>query len=65
MNTLTIVDLHQEQELSSSDMARVVGGHDVEKEKALVELYAAIHSLDVTMNTPDPAPPHVSMKLPG
>jgi hypothetical protein len=65
MNTLNIVDLHQEDELSSAHMARVVGGHDVDKEKALVELYAAIHSMEVTANTPDPAPGHVSMKLPG
>ncbi|MFM0202685.1 hypothetical protein PQR53_22765 [Paraburkholderia fungorum] len=64
MNTLNIVDLHQETELSSSDMARVVGGHDIDKEKALVELYAVIHSMDVTANTPDPAPAHVPMRLP-
>ncbi|QQC67596.1 hypothetical protein [Paraburkholderia ginsengisoli] len=64
MNTLTIVDLHQAEELSRSQMSRVVGGHDIDKERALVELYAAIHSMDVTANTPDPAPPHVSMKLP-
>ncbi|MGF6771503.1 hypothetical protein P3T18_003990 [Paraburkholderia sp. GAS199] len=65
MSALTVVDLHQVKDLSSADMARVAGGHDIEKEKALVELYAAIHSMDVTANTPDPAPAHVSMKLPG
>jgi hypothetical protein len=64
MNTVTIIDLHQEKELSSSDMARVVGGHDIDKEKALVELYAVIHSMEVTENTPDPAPAHVPMRLP-
>ncbi|MFM0035784.1 hypothetical protein PQQ53_10595 [Paraburkholderia strydomiana] len=62
MNTLTIVDLHQEEELSRSAMAHVVGGHDVEKEKALVELYRVIAGMGV--DTPDP-PVHVSMKLPG
>ncbi|MFM0514143.1 hypothetical protein [Paraburkholderia sp. RL17-373-BIF-A] len=65
MNTLTIVDLHQQKELSSSDMARVVGGHDVDKEKALVEAYRVINGIDGLLNTPDPAPAHVSMKLPG
>jgi hypothetical protein len=43
-------------------MAHVVGGHDVEKEKALVELYRVIAGMGV--DTPDP-PVHVSMKLPG
>jgi hypothetical protein len=62
MNTLNIIDLHQEDELSSSDMARVVGGHDIDKEKALVELYRVIAGMGV--DTPEPAP-HVSMKLPG
>ena len=65
MNTLNIVDLHQEQELSSSEMTRVVGGHDVDKEKALVEAYRVINGIDGLLNTPDPAPAHVSMKLPG
>ncbi|WP_321803197.1 hypothetical protein [Burkholderia sp. BCC1993] len=60
MNTLTIADLHQEDELSPSQMTRVVGGHDVEKEKALVELYRVIQGMGV--DTPDP-PIHVSMKL--
>lgn len=64
MNTLTIVDLHQEDELSPSQMTRVVGGHDVEKEKALVELYGVIHDMDKLLNTPDPAPAPVSMRLP-
>jgi hypothetical protein len=62
MKTLHIVDLRQEEELSSSDMARVVGGHDIEKEKALVELYRVIAGMGV--DTPEPAP-HLSMKLPG
>jgi hypothetical protein len=44
-------------------MARVVGGHDVEKEKALVEAYRVIASINALENTPDPAPPHVGMKL--
>ncbi|SAK89886.1 hypothetical protein AWB79_06485 [Caballeronia hypogeia] len=65
MSTLTIVDLHQEKELSLSDMSRIVGGHDVEKEKALVEAYRVINEMNNLENTPDPAPPHVSMKLPG
>ena len=46
-------------------MARVVGGHDVDKEKALVEAYRVINGIDGLLNTPDPAPAHVSMKLPG
>ncbi|MEM5460256.1 MULTISPECIES: hypothetical protein [unclassified Paraburkholderia] len=65
MNTVTIADLHQEKDLSSTDMARVVGGHDVDKEKALVEAYRVINGIDGLLNTPDPAPAHVSMKLPG
>ena len=65
MNTLNIVDLHQEEELSPSNMTRVVGGHDIAKEQALVELYGVIHAIDGLLNTPDPAPAHVSMKLPG
>jgi hypothetical protein len=64
-NALNIVDLHQEEELSSSRMTRVVGGHDVAKEKALVEAYRVIHDIDTLLNQPDPAPAHVSMKLPG
>ncbi|WP_432261814.1 hypothetical protein [Cupriavidus sp. TMH.W2] len=63
MNTLTIADLHQEDELPSSQMTRIVGGHDVAKEKALVELYGVIHDIDKLLNTPDPAPPKVPMKL--
>lgn len=39
MSTLTIVDLCKKNELSRTEMARVVGGHDIEKEKALVEAY--------------------------
>lgn len=62
MNTLNIVDLHQEEELSPSDMARVVGGHDIDKEKALVELWGVINTMGV--EPPDPPPPHVSMRLP-
>jgi hypothetical protein len=65
MNTVTIADLHQEKDLSFTDMARVVGGHDVDKEKALVEAYRVINGIDGLLNTPDPAPAHVSMKLPG
>jgi hypothetical protein len=64
MNTLNIVDLHQEEDLSPSDMARVVGGHDIDKEKALVEAYGVINGINNLLNTPDPAPPHVSMRLP-
>jgi hypothetical protein len=63
MSTLTIVDLCQKKELSRTEMARVVGGHDVEKEKALVEAYRVIASINALENTPDPAPPHVGMKL--
>ena len=63
MSTLTIVDLRQEKELSHTEMARVVGGHDVEKEKALVEAYRVIHDINTLENTPDPAPAHVGMKL--
>ncbi len=44
-------------------MARVVGGHDVEKEKALVEAYRVINSINTLENTPDPAPAHVGMRL--
>lgn len=65
MSTLNMVDLHQEKELSLSDMSRIVGGHDVDKEKALVEAYRVINGIDGLLNTPDPAPAHVSMKLPG
>lgn len=65
MSTLTVVDLHQEKELSLSDMSSIVGGHDVDKEKALVEAYRVIHDIDGLLNAPDPAPAHVSMKLPG
>lgn len=65
MSTLNMVDLHQEKELSPSDMSRIVGGHDVDKEKALVEAYRVINGIDGLLNTPDPAPAHVSMKLPG
>jgi hypothetical protein len=63
MSTLTIVDLHHEEELSRTEMTRVVGGHDVEKEKALVELYGVLNSMNTLENTPDPAPAHVGMKL--
>ncbi|SAK42795.1 hypothetical protein AWB77_00496 [Caballeronia fortuita] len=64
MSTLTIVDLARpEKELSRAEMARVVGGHDVEKEKALVEAYRVIHDINTLENTPDPAPTHVGMKL--
>jgi hypothetical protein len=63
MSTLTIVDLHHEEELSRTEMARVVGGRDVDKEKALVEAYRVIHDINTLENTPDPAPGHVSMKL--
>lgn len=62
-NILNIVDLHQEAELSPSQMTRVVGGHDVAKEKALVELYGVIHEIDGLLNEPEPAPAHVPMKL--
>jgi hypothetical protein len=63
-SALNIVDLHQEDELSPSTMAGVVGGHDAAKEKALVELYGVIHSIDGLLNEPDPAPAPVSMRLP-
>ncbi|BCQ29057.1 hypothetical protein NK8_72470 (plasmid) [Caballeronia sp. NK8] len=63
MSTLTVVDLSQEKELSHAEMARVVGGHDVEKEKALVEAYRVINSINTLENTPDPAPAHVGMRL--
>jgi len=63
MSTLTIVDLCQEKEMSSKEMRRVVGGHDIDKEKALVEAYRVIASMNALENTPDPAPPHVGMKL--
>jgi hypothetical protein len=65
MSTLHVVDLHQEKELSQSDMSRIIGGHDVDKEKALVEAYGVINAINGLLNTPDPAPAHVSMKLPG
>jgi hypothetical protein len=65
MSTLNVVDLHQEKELSPSDMSRIVGGHDVDKEKALVEAYGVINAINGLLNAPDPAPAHVSMKLPG
>ncbi|WP_427306434.1 hypothetical protein [Cupriavidus sp. H39] len=64
-NALTIADLHQEEKLSSATMTRVVGGHDVAKEKALVEAYRVIHDIDTLLNEPEPAPGRVSMKLPG
>jgi hypothetical protein len=63
MSTLNIVDLHQEKELSPLDMSVIVGGHDVDKEKALVEAYRVIAGIDGLLNTPDPAPTHVPMKL--
>jgi hypothetical protein len=63
MSTLTIVDIRHDEELSDTAMARVVGGHDVEKEKALVALYGVIHDMTILVNTPDPAPAHVPMKL--
>lgn len=63
MSTLTIVDLHREEELSRTEMARVVGGRDVDKEKALVEAYRVINSINTLENTPDPAPAHVGMRL--
>ncbi|MDR5748808.1 hypothetical protein QCE73_37135 [Caballeronia sp. LZ029] len=64
MSTLTIVDLPcQERELTRAEMAHVVGGHDIEKEKALVEAYRVIASMNALENEPDPAPPHVGMKL--
>ncbi|MGE5471840.1 MAG: hypothetical protein ACM3X0_13650 [Bacteroidota bacterium] len=62
-SNLTIKDLPATQELGHHAMARVVGGHDVAKEKALVELYGVIHEIDGLLNTPDPAPPKVPMKL--
>ncbi|MEZ0603839.1 hypothetical protein ACAX43_17020 [Paraburkholderia sp. IW21] len=65
MSTLNIVDIHEEKELSPFDMSRIVGGHDVDKEKALVEAYRVINEINGLLNTPDPAPAHVSMKLPG
>jgi len=49
--------------MSSKEMRRVVGGHDIDKEKALVEAYRVIASMNALENTPDPAPPHVGMKL--
>jgi hypothetical protein len=64
-NVLNIVDLHQDEELSSSEMAGVVGGRDVAKEKALIEAYRVIHDIDKLLNEPEPAPAHVPMKLPG
>lgn len=60
---LNIKDLHKEEELSRSSMAAVVGGHDVAKEKALVEAYRVIHEIDGLLNEPEPAPAHVPMKL--
>jgi hypothetical protein len=45
MSALTLVDLHLENELSHFQMTGIVGGHDVEKEKALVELYRVIHDI--------------------
>ena len=65
MTTLNIADLRQEKELSLSDMSCIVGGHDIDKEKALVEAYRVINEINGLENTPDPAPAHVSMKLPG
>ncbi|WP_248324172.1 MULTISPECIES: hypothetical protein [unclassified Caballeronia] len=63
MCALNIVDLRHEEELSRTEMAQVIGGHDVEKEKALVELWGVIHSMTALENEPEPAPPHVPMKL--
>ncbi|WP_250475639.1 hypothetical protein [Caballeronia sp. GAFFF1] len=63
MSALNIVDLRHEEELSATEMARVIGGHDVEKEKALVELWGVIHSMTSLEDEPEPAPPHVPMKL--
>lgn len=60
---LTIKDLPATEELDRRAMARVVGGHDVAKEKALVVLYGVIHEIDNLLNAPDPAPAKVSMKL--
>jgi hypothetical protein len=60
-----LLTLHQDKELSQSDISRIIGGHDGDKEKALVEAYGVINAINALLNTPDPAPAHVSMKLPG
>lgn len=62
-SNLMIKDLSATEELDRRAMTHIVGGHDVAKEKALVELYGVIHEIDNLLNTPDPAPAKVSMKL--
>lgn len=49
--------------LTLAELDAVSGGRDMAKEKALIALWDAIHSLERTMNEPDPAPAYVSMKL--
>jgi len=63
-HALTIVDLKQEEELSSSEMAAVIGGaHDYARDNAIVALILQIRAADKENNQPDP-PQHVSMHLP-
>lgn len=60
MNTLTIVDLHQADELSHSSMARVVGGDD--RGAALVGLYKVLDQIELDEIDVEPVQ-HVPMKL--
>jgi hypothetical protein len=50
------VDVHEEKELFQSGMSRIIGGRDVDNEKALVEAYGVINAINGPLNTPDPPP---------
>ena len=64
MRTLNIVDLNQVEELSHSKMAGIVGGHDYNRDNAIVEALNFIRKMDAENNAPEPAI-KVSMHLPG
>ena len=61
MNTLTIVDLHQADELSLSSMARVVGGNKA-REAAVLDAYKVINQIELDEIDVEPVP-YVPMKL--
>jgi len=63
--TLNIVDLHQEDQLSSSKMTTIAGGRDTARERAVLEAILLAKHIDTVLNEPDPAPGKTSMKLPG
>lgn len=59
------VDWHQEKALFRSDRSRIIGGRDVDNEKALVQACGVINAINGPLNSPDRAPAYVSMKLRG